>query len=67
MDKLMFSQREVCELTGLGETFIKAETRAGRIFSVKAGDRRLYPAASVREYVAKLVAEAGAAPDQVSA
>jgi excisionase family DNA binding protein len=49
---------EFCQTVGLGETMAKRLIREGQVLSVKVGDRRLVPTTAVREYVARLVAEA---------
>jgi excisionase family DNA binding protein len=59
MDKLLLSISDFCEATSLGPTLVKGLIREGRLPSVKVGDRRLIPAQAAREFVARLLMEAG--------
>jgi excisionase family DNA binding protein len=54
-DRLL-SVDEAAALLGLGRSLTYGEIAAGRLRSVKAGRRRLIPAAAVAEYIAGLVA-----------
>jgi excisionase family DNA binding protein len=61
MEKLLLSITDFCDATSLGPTMVKTLIRQGRIPSVKIGDRRLIPAQAARDYVSRLLAEAGEA------
>jgi excisionase family DNA binding protein len=59
MEKQLLSIPEFCETVGLGETMAKRLIREGQVLTVKVGDRRLVPVTAVRDFVTRLVTEAG--------
>lgn len=57
LSKLAYSVDESCSTLSIGRTVLFDLLRRGEITSVKIGRRRLIPASSLDEYVARLVAE----------
>ena len=51
-DRLL-SIDEAAALLGVGRSFLYGELQAGRLRSLKAGRRRLVPAAAIGEYVSR--------------
>jgi hypothetical protein len=51
---LLLTVAAICERTGLGQTFVKNEIRAGRLRARKAGDRPIVTAEDFDRWVASL-------------
>jgi excisionase family DNA binding protein len=58
---------DVLEATGLGQTTIYEEMKAGRLGYVKVGTRRLVPHAALIAYVELLKAESPSTADPLNA
>lgn len=60
VEKQLLSVGEFADAIGVGETMAKRLLQEGSVLSVRVGDRRLVPAAAVKDYVDQLVAKAQA-------
>jgi len=58
LEKLLYEEPEALETLGLGKTLFRQKVAAQEIPCVRIGRRKLYPVAGLREFVAKLQAQA---------